>query len=70
MGTVIPLALRMGYQRDREHLPGIPPFDGEILKRVWLNIFQVDALMSFDGVPQHDPRRLMRRAGPAEPAAL
>ncbi|SPO01772.1 uncharacterized protein DNG_04445 [Cephalotrichum gorgonifer] len=47
MGTIIRLAFRMGYHRDPSNLPGISPFDGEMRRRVWLNIFQVEALMSF-----------------------
>ncbi|KAK4152579.1 hypothetical protein C8A00DRAFT_44389 [Chaetomidium leptoderma] len=47
MGTIIRLAFRMGYHRDPSEMPGITPFQGEMRRRVWVNIFQVDALMSF-----------------------
>jgi Fungal specific transcription factor domain len=56
MGTIIRLAFRMGYHRDPSKLAGISPFDGEMRRRVWLNIFQVDALMSFQlGFPSMIP---------------
>lgn len=47
MGTIIRLAFRMGYHRDPSNLPGVSTFDGEMRRRVWLNIVQIDALMSF-----------------------
>ncbi|RFU32246.1 hypothetical protein B7463_g4090, partial [Scytalidium lignicola] len=56
MGTIIRLAFRMGYHRDPSSLPGISPFDGEMRRRVWLHIFQIDALMSFHmGFPSMVP---------------
>jgi hypothetical protein len=56
MGTIIRLAIRMGYHRDPRHLNGISTFDGEMRRRVWLNIFQIDALMSFQmGFPSMIP---------------
>lgn len=47
MGTIIRLAFRLGYHRDPSTLAGISAFDGEMRRRVWLNIFQIDALISF-----------------------
>ncbi|KAK7978076.1 hypothetical protein PG996_004122 [Apiospora saccharicola] len=56
MGTVIRLAFRMGYHRDPSKLAGISPYDGEMRRRVWLNIVQVDALMSYqNGYPSMIP---------------
>ncbi|KAH0531378.1 hypothetical protein TsFJ059_000215 [Trichoderma semiorbis] len=56
MGTLIRLAFRMGYHHDPDGLPGISVFDGEMRRRVWHNIFQVDALMSFQmGFPSMIP---------------
>lgn len=56
MGTLIRLAFRMGYHRDPDNLPGISVFDGEMRRRVWHNLFQVDALMSFQmGFPSMIP---------------
>ncbi|KAI9172634.1 Fusarisetin A cluster transcription factor fsa6 [Paramyrothecium foliicola] len=55
-GTIIRLAFRMGYHRDPKHLAGISAFDGEMRRRVWLNIVQLDALMSFQlGFPSMIP---------------
>lgn len=46
----------MGYHRDPSKLAGISPFDGEMRRRVWLNIFQIDALMSYQmGFPSMIP---------------
>ena len=46
----------MGYHRDPSNLAGISVFDGEMRRRVWLNIFQVDALLSFQmGFPSMIP---------------
>jgi hypothetical protein len=56
MGTIIRLAFRMGYYRDPSSLVGITTFDGEMRRRVWLNIFQLDALISFQlGFPSMIP---------------
>ncbi len=56
MGTAIRLAFRMGYHRDPSRMPGISPFDAEMRRRVWLNIFQIDALVSFQmGFPSMIP---------------
>ncbi|KAI1748519.1 hypothetical protein F4782DRAFT_516922 [Xylaria castorea] len=56
MGTIIRLAFRMGYHRDPFNLSGISPFNGEMRRRVWLNIVQVEALMSYEmGFPSMIP---------------
>ncbi|KAI0451811.1 hypothetical protein F5B21DRAFT_485668 [Xylaria acuta] len=56
MGTVIRLAFRMGYHRDPSNLVGISPFNGEMRRRVWLNVVQVEALMSYEmGFPSMIP---------------
>ena len=47
MGAIIQLAFRMGYHRDPQNLSRITVFDGEMKRRVWHNIFQIDALSSF-----------------------
>lgn len=64
----IRLALRMGYHRDPQHFPNISPFEGELRRRVWWIMCQLDSLISFQvGLPrtvqdwQHDvelPRNL------------
>ena len=56
MGIIIRLAFRMGYHRDPSTMPGISPFEAEMRRRVWINIFQVDALLSFQmGFPSMIP---------------
>jgi hypothetical protein len=56
MGTIIRLSFRLGYHRDPTKLTGISVFDGEMRRRVWLNIFQLDALLSFQmGFPSMIP---------------
>lgn len=56
VGTVIRLAFRMGYNRDPSNLAGITPFDGEMRRRVWLNVVQIDALISYQvGFPSMIP---------------
>jgi hypothetical protein len=57
MGLVLRLAFRMGYHRDPSALPDvIPPFESEMRRRVWLHIFQLDTLLSFQlGVPSMIP---------------
>ncbi|RBR23932.1 uncharacterized protein FIESC28_03242 [Fusarium coffeatum] len=58
MGKVVQLALCKGYHRDSSRMPngGLSPFDGEMRRRVWVCIFQLDALMSFQlGLPSMVP---------------
>jgi hypothetical protein len=53
---MIRLAFRMGYHRDPKHLVGISVFDGEMRRRVWLNLVQIEALMSYQlGFPSMIP---------------
>lgn len=56
LGTVVRLAFRMGYHRDPRGLTDTTIFEGEMRRRVWLNIFQLDALASFHmGLPSMIP---------------
>jgi Fungal specific transcription factor domain len=51
-GVVIRLALRVGYHRDPDHLPGISVFEGEMRRHTWAIIRQLDILESFQmGLP-------------------
>lgn len=46
------LAMRMGYHRDPGPHPAITPFQGEIRRRVWTFVRQMDLLISFQfGLP-------------------
>ncbi|KAI1269217.1 fungal-specific transcription factor domain-containing protein [Xylariaceae sp. FL1019] len=56
LGTIIRLAFRMGYHRDPSRLPRVSAFDGEMRRRLWLNIVQLDSLMSYQtGFPSMIP---------------
>lgn len=64
MGTILRLALRMGYHRDpariRDDAGGgglkLTPFRAEMRRRVWVSIYQIDALVSFQmGLPSMLP---------------
>lgn len=56
MGVIIRLAIRMGYHRDPKFNPTISPFEGEMRRRVWHTIFQIDVLISFQmGLPSMIP---------------
>lgn len=52
LGLIVRLALRMGYHRDSSNYVDITPFRGEMRRRVWHFIYQLDVLMSFQlGLP-------------------
>lgn len=60
MGTIIRLAMRMGYHRDpktqTDNSNKITPFEGEMRRRRWHAILQLDTLMSFQmGMPSVIP---------------
>ena len=42
-GITLRLALRMGYHRDPSHYPRISPFQGEMRRRTWAVVSQLDA---------------------------
>jgi hypothetical protein len=51
-GTIIRLAFRMGYHRDPDAYPRISVHQGEIRRRIWALILQLDALTSYQmGLP-------------------
>ncbi|WZH42251.1 fungal-specific transcription factor domain-containing protein [Fusarium acuminatum] len=58
MGKVVQLAICKGFHRDSTKVPGlgISPFEGEMRRRVWLSLYQFEALMSFQlGLPSMVP---------------
>ncbi|KAI1051854.1 hypothetical protein LB506_003735 [Fusarium annulatum] len=58
MGKVVQLAICKGYHRDSAKVPGsrISPFEGEMRRRVWVCLYQLDSLMSFQmGLPSMIP---------------
>ncbi|KAK4176930.1 transcriptional activator protein acu-15 [Triangularia setosa] len=60
LGIIVHLAMRMGYHRDPKHFSGISPFEGEIRRRVWATIYQVDLGISAQmGLPRMIKERQM-----------
>lgn len=53
IGMILQLAMRMGYHRDPDHFPGISPFEGEMRRRIWTTILQLDLVLSLEmGLPR------------------
>jgi hypothetical protein len=53
MGTIIRVALKMGYHRDGSHFPEMSPFDAEMRRRTWYMLIQFDiATASQVGLPR------------------
>ena len=53
LGIIVRVAMRLGYHRDASHYPSISLFDGEMRRRVWSMIFQLDLLASAQvGLPR------------------
>ena len=52
VGLVVRLAMHMGYHCDAQHYHNIGPFHGEMRRRIWHFIYQIDVLLSFQlGLP-------------------
>ncbi|KAH8803624.1 hypothetical protein F5884DRAFT_682931 [Xylogone sp. PMI_703] len=47
LSIIVRLAMHMGYHRDSKHYKTISVFDGEMRRRVWALISQIDNLVSF-----------------------
>ena len=53
LGMLIPISLRMGMHRDPKHFDGISVFAGEMRRRIWATIFQIDVGFSaLAGLPR------------------
>ncbi|KAI1428753.1 fungal-specific transcription factor domain protein [Xylaria sp. FL1777] len=53
VGTIVQVAIHMGYHRDAKHFPNISPFAGEMRRRVWAMIVQLDFSVSTQlGLPR------------------
>ncbi|KAF4447325.1 putative Zn(II)2Cys6 transcription factor [Fusarium austroafricanum] len=53
ISLILHLAMRMGYHRDPDHFSEISPFEGEMRRRVWTTILQLDLVLSLDmGLPR------------------
>ncbi|GIZ39334.1 hypothetical protein CKM354_000272100 [Cercospora kikuchii] len=52
--VLVPLAYTLGYHRDPAHLKHVSPFEGEMRRRTWSLIVQLDLLNSFQlGLPHN-----------------
>ena len=47
LATTIKLAFRMGYQRDPKFFPEISAMEGEMRRRIWAHLYQMDTILSF-----------------------
>ena len=53
LGIVVRIAMRMGYHRDARHSPQISPFHGEMRRRAWALLAQLDLMASTQiGLPR------------------
>ncbi|KAJ5947158.1 Fungal-specific transcription factor protein [Penicillium verhagenii] len=53
VGNIVQIAMHMGYHRDAKHFPNISPFAGEMRRRVWALIVQLDfSISSQVGLPR------------------
>ncbi|KAJ6007828.1 hypothetical protein N7540_011804 [Penicillium herquei] len=53
LGVLVRMAQRMGYHRDASHFPHISPFHGEMRRRVWAIIQDLDVMLSLSaGLPR------------------
>ena len=53
VGMIVRMALRMGYHREPSRFPNITPFKGEIRRRLWSMIVQLDLVSSSQaGLPR------------------
>ena len=47
VGIIVRLAMRMGYHRDPSNYPSITPYQGEMRRRIWAFVRQMDTMFSF-----------------------
>ncbi|KAJ5190101.1 hypothetical protein N7472_009115 [Penicillium cf. griseofulvum] len=53
LGIIVQLSMHMGYHRDPKNFHGISPFDGEMRKRVWATMLEVQLGISMQmGLPR------------------
>lgn len=53
IGTIVRVALKMGYHRDGSHFPNMSPFEAEMRRRTWYILMQFDiASASQVGLPR------------------
>ncbi|GIJ97928.1 hypothetical protein Aspvir_000034 [Aspergillus viridinutans] len=52
IGSIVRLAMRLGLHRDPSHFSNLTPFEGEMRRRIWSSIDQIDCMSSFHlGIP-------------------
>lgn len=71
LSMIVRVAMRMGYHRDPSHYPNISIFAGELRRRVWALLVQLDVLVSLQiGLPrlihEHDSDTASPRNIPKE----
>lgn len=55
---ILKLAMRMGFHRDPMHFPEISHFEGEMRRRIWTTILQLDLSLSLEaGLPRNATNR-------------
>ena len=47
VGMIVRLAMRMGYHRDPSNYPSLGPYQGEMRRRIWATVRQMDIMFSF-----------------------
>ena len=47
VGMIVRLSIRMGYHRDPSNYSGITPYQGEMRRRIWAFVRQMDTMFSF-----------------------
>lgn len=53
LGMLVQIALSLGYHRDPSNLPNMSPFTGEMRRRVWAAVVQMDLRLSIQmGLPR------------------
>lgn len=48
IGLIHRIAMRMGYHRDPDHFPRLSLFEGEMRRRIWAAVMQMDLLFSLE----------------------
>ncbi|KAK8049644.1 hypothetical protein PG994_011374 [Apiospora phragmitis] len=53
LSVTVNIAMRQGYHRDPRHFPQLSPYEGELRRRIWSTLYQVDLSISVQmGMPK------------------
>ncbi|KAK7907956.1 hypothetical protein PG985_015259 [Apiospora marii] len=53
LSVTVNIAMRQGYHRDPRHFPQLSPYEGEVRRRIWATLYQVDLGISVQmGMPK------------------